>query len=208
MTTRHAACSCGQLHLAIEGEPARISMCHCLECQRRTGSVISNQARFRREQVTFAGDDVPDIRSAFATRGAGAGATVTGSTFLTVVESYYPSSAAGAITLSDSLGNNNGIAEPGEDIVITIPLTNRLTATGATCHRSQTTRLPKHVFLIVLENEDFDTTFGPAASPSSYLKQLTKDGVLPNEAGYAVMAQLVSQAIGQALKESSGVPKR
>jgi hypothetical protein len=30
-------------------------MCHCLECQRRTGGVISNQARFRREQVTFAG---------------------------------------------------------------------------------------------------------------------------------------------------------
>ena len=38
MTTRHAACSCGQLHLVIEGEPARISMCHCLECQRRTGA--------------------------------------------------------------------------------------------------------------------------------------------------------------------------
>jgi hypothetical protein len=55
MTTRRAACSCGQLHLAIEGEPSRISMCHCLECQRRTGAVISNQARFRREQVTFAG---------------------------------------------------------------------------------------------------------------------------------------------------------
>jgi hypothetical protein len=55
MTTRHAACSCGQLHLTIEGEPSRISMCHCLECQRRTGAVISNQSRFRREQVTFAG---------------------------------------------------------------------------------------------------------------------------------------------------------
>ena len=55
MTTRRAACSCGQLHLTIEGEPSRISMCHCLECQRRTGAVISNQARFRREQVTFAG---------------------------------------------------------------------------------------------------------------------------------------------------------
>ena len=40
MTTRRAACSCGQLHLAIEGEPSRISMCHCLECQRRTGAVI------------------------------------------------------------------------------------------------------------------------------------------------------------------------
>src|ERR1700730_583173 len=55
MMTRHAACSCGQLRLEIEGEPSRVSMCHCLECQRRTGAVISNQARFRREQVTFAG---------------------------------------------------------------------------------------------------------------------------------------------------------
>jgi hypothetical protein len=54
--TRRSACSCQQLHLTIEGEPSRISMCHCLECQRRTGAVISNQARFRREQVTFAGN--------------------------------------------------------------------------------------------------------------------------------------------------------
>src|SRR5215831_3269631 len=55
MITRNATCSCGQLHLVIEGEASRISMCHCLECQRRTGAVISNQARFRREQVTFTG---------------------------------------------------------------------------------------------------------------------------------------------------------
>jgi len=47
--TRRATCSCGQLHLTIEGEPSRIAMCHCLECQRRTGAVISNQARFRRQ---------------------------------------------------------------------------------------------------------------------------------------------------------------
>jgi hypothetical protein len=55
MTTRRAACNCGQLHLTIQGEPVRISMCHCIECQRRTGAVISNQARFRREQIAFAG---------------------------------------------------------------------------------------------------------------------------------------------------------
>ena len=42
MTVQRAACSCGQLHLTIEGEPVRISMCHCLECQRRTGAVLSN----------------------------------------------------------------------------------------------------------------------------------------------------------------------
>jgi hypothetical protein len=64
MTRRHAACSCGQLHLSIEGEPSRISMCHCLECQRRTGAVISNQARFRREQVTFAGKATAWMRTA------------------------------------------------------------------------------------------------------------------------------------------------
>lgn len=55
MTTRRAACSCGQLHLTIEGDPSRIWICHCLACQRRTGSVIGNLARFRREQVTFNG---------------------------------------------------------------------------------------------------------------------------------------------------------
>jgi hypothetical protein len=55
MTTRRAACSCGQLHLTVEGEPSRIWICHCLECQRRTGAVIGNLARFRREQITFNG---------------------------------------------------------------------------------------------------------------------------------------------------------
>src|SRR6058998_3147597 len=64
MTTRRAACSCGQLHLTVEGEPSRIWVCHCLECQRRTGAVISNQARFRREEVTFAGKATAWMRTA------------------------------------------------------------------------------------------------------------------------------------------------
>lgn len=64
MTTRQAFCNCGQLHLTIEGEPARVSMCHCQECQRRTGAVLSNQARFRRKQITFAGSSIQWTRSA------------------------------------------------------------------------------------------------------------------------------------------------
>ena len=64
MTAQRAACSCGQLHLTIEGEPVRISMCHCLECQRRTGAVLSNQARFAREQITFAGTATQWTRTA------------------------------------------------------------------------------------------------------------------------------------------------
>lgn len=52
MTTRRAFCSCGQLQLVCTGEPVRISMCHCLACQRRTGSVYGVQARFRREDIS------------------------------------------------------------------------------------------------------------------------------------------------------------
>jgi hypothetical protein len=53
--TREAACSCGQLRLAAEGDPVRISMCHCLACQRRTGSAFGFQARFPKERVRVAG---------------------------------------------------------------------------------------------------------------------------------------------------------
>ena len=64
MITRRAACSCGQLNLTIEGESVRVSMCHCRECQRRTGAVISNQARFRRDQVSVAGKAATWTRTA------------------------------------------------------------------------------------------------------------------------------------------------
>jgi hypothetical protein len=53
MTTRLAACSCGELQLTCEGEPVRVSMCHCFACQRRTGSAFGVQARFQRSQVTL-----------------------------------------------------------------------------------------------------------------------------------------------------------
>ncbi|MFG6414536.1 GFA family protein [Roseateles sp. DC23W] len=55
MTQRLAACSCGQLTALVSGEPVRISVCHCLACQRRTGSVFGQQARFRREDVQLSG---------------------------------------------------------------------------------------------------------------------------------------------------------
>jgi len=55
MTTRQASCACGQLRLTCDGEPVRISICHCLDCQRRTGSVFGAQARFQREQVSIDG---------------------------------------------------------------------------------------------------------------------------------------------------------
>jgi len=52
MSSRRASCSCGQLSLNCEGDPIRVSICHCLACQKRTGSVFGVQARFARDQIT------------------------------------------------------------------------------------------------------------------------------------------------------------
>ncbi len=59
---RRASCSCGQLHLEAEGEPVRISMCHCLACQRRTGSAFGMQARFPKERVRIEGRSTEYVR--------------------------------------------------------------------------------------------------------------------------------------------------
>jgi hypothetical protein len=63
MERREAACSCGQLHLTAEGDPIRISMCHCLACQRRTGSAFGMQARFTSEHVEVAGGSSEFVRT-------------------------------------------------------------------------------------------------------------------------------------------------
>ncbi len=62
MTTRTAACSCGQLALTTQAEPIRVSVCHCLACQRRTGSVFGAQARFERNAVTISGQSSQYVR--------------------------------------------------------------------------------------------------------------------------------------------------
>ncbi|MFL6576478.1 MAG: GFA family protein [Povalibacter sp.] len=55
MTIRRATCSCGQLQVTTRVEPIRVSMCHCIACQRRTGSVFGLQARFPRSEVNIEG---------------------------------------------------------------------------------------------------------------------------------------------------------
>jgi hypothetical protein len=55
MATREAACHCGQLQLEVTGEPFAVSICHCLACQRRTGSAFGMQAGFKADQVEIKG---------------------------------------------------------------------------------------------------------------------------------------------------------
>ncbi|GAB3252481.1 GFA family protein [Chitinimonas naiadis] len=46
MTSRIAACSCGQLRIEVQGEPRCVGICNCLACQQRTGSVFATLASF------------------------------------------------------------------------------------------------------------------------------------------------------------------
>lgn len=55
MSTRIATCRCGQAAAACEGEPILVSVCHCLACQRRTGSSYGYQARWPEERVRIEG---------------------------------------------------------------------------------------------------------------------------------------------------------
>lgn len=46
MSTRSASCYCGQLQIEVRGEPRAVGVCHCLACQKRTGSVFAALAGF------------------------------------------------------------------------------------------------------------------------------------------------------------------
>lgn len=53
--TRQARCACGALAAATTGDPIRLSVCHCLDCKRRTGSAFSWNATFAAADVTVEG---------------------------------------------------------------------------------------------------------------------------------------------------------
>jgi hypothetical protein len=53
--TQTASCRCSQLKATVTGEPVRVSVCHCLNCKKRSGSVFAVQARWPAEQVDIEG---------------------------------------------------------------------------------------------------------------------------------------------------------
>jgi hypothetical protein len=53
--THQASCRCGRLRVAASGEPARVSVCHCLNCKKRSGSAFAAQVRFPAEAVNVMG---------------------------------------------------------------------------------------------------------------------------------------------------------
>jgi hypothetical protein len=46
-----AACACGRLRVAALGEPEFVVACHCIACQRRTGSPFGVGAYYPRDRI-------------------------------------------------------------------------------------------------------------------------------------------------------------
>ena len=63
MIRREAKCSCGALSAVATGEPIRNSVCHCLECKRRTGSAFAWNAHWPADQVRTSGEPTAVTRS-------------------------------------------------------------------------------------------------------------------------------------------------
>ena len=55
MTECSASCRCGQLRATVSGEPIRVSVCHCLNCKKRSGSAFAAQARWPKDDVRIEG---------------------------------------------------------------------------------------------------------------------------------------------------------
>jgi hypothetical protein len=53
--SRVARCCCGGLSVETEAEPDAVVVCHCLECQRRTGSAFGAAAFFAANAVRITG---------------------------------------------------------------------------------------------------------------------------------------------------------
>ena len=51
-----AHCACGQLRVEAQGEPLRVNLCHCLECQRRTGSPFGIGAWYAKSDLRITGN--------------------------------------------------------------------------------------------------------------------------------------------------------
>jgi hypothetical protein len=54
MTT--ASCSCGSVEVTMDGEPLGVVACHCIACQRRTGSVFGVGAYYAADKVEVSGE--------------------------------------------------------------------------------------------------------------------------------------------------------
>ena len=63
MSEKHeGGCVCGGVRFVVDGEPARVTICHCAWCQKRTGTAFGTETAYKTEQLTFTGDSLRKYR--------------------------------------------------------------------------------------------------------------------------------------------------
>jgi hypothetical protein len=63
MVMHTGSCSCGLVEITATAEPLLVSMCHCLLCQKRTGSTYSVHAYLPSESVAVNGATKSYVRT-------------------------------------------------------------------------------------------------------------------------------------------------
>jgi hypothetical protein len=48
-------CLCGSVRYRAKGKPSRVSVCHCTDCRRCTGSAFAVVAHFKDENLEISG---------------------------------------------------------------------------------------------------------------------------------------------------------
>jgi hypothetical protein len=55
MTVRKGRCLCGRITVELTAEPFAVSLCHCVNCQKTSGSAFSVIALVPKDRITFSG---------------------------------------------------------------------------------------------------------------------------------------------------------
>ncbi len=98
-------------------------------------AIIAAASALPRGEAPQASADVADVRDGFRVRGMGFSASIqnpgSGGNTAAVTEAFDVPNAliTNPISVSDSSGNNNGFPEPGENVLVSVPITN---SSGAT----------------------------------------------------------------------------
>lgn len=61
---RHnGACHCGAVQFEAIREPARVGLCHCIDCRKDTGAPFAGFAAYANDRVGFSGDETRAYQS-------------------------------------------------------------------------------------------------------------------------------------------------
>ncbi|KAG8531981.1 uncharacterized protein KY384_003617 [Bacidia gigantensis] len=66
----HGSCACSHIPYTVHAPPLNVQCCHCIECQRETGSAFATNAQIESELLTHDGPE-PEIINTPTPSGAG-----------------------------------------------------------------------------------------------------------------------------------------